>query len=756
MKRVLFYTGWLDSYQGIYDNNIIINSITSNYDLIILGSDYQKVSHPSYANTNFIISGLLGNGVEVYGGIDATININQLQVDINEWKTLKVTGILIDNFGFDSGITRQHQINIVNYIHSVALNYIANSRYEFVFFDDISQVPSTDLIIYNQFIASNANNLSLNRTNKDSLIFMGFGINQLGATNYTDFLIHALNINNNNAQSMQLLAYSQLPELANNTIDTTKLTPFSTAQQWADYCINAAYAYVFNGYGINVSSLGILGSNSIGTVHNSVTLNNSNTEIGLIYETQTVVSNFVDKQLFIGMNPHYYSVEPARDYNSFYGANEYSVNSRGIIGNNLKGSWRPFSINSLYNLPIPNIPDVVFSSTQLSGVYPNFTSFVDSNFFSDYFLHIEKTVRFVRSYTPSIWVIDSDKVSLSKVYRKKGISSGGNDDWVISLDPLKAFDKVALDNGYLTYAQYVPVLEEMWSEGTHDGHMIIIDPFKNVLWEMSRFNWVQLGNNTIPECSTYNIWRLKNTATDLNIKKGELVNNKSIPIGNNGGIIEFNQYDSGKGVAVVELDKRWTARGSRGGGATSIAGMIRPNEIETALKDTNGYIHHALTFTIDSIRNGKKVNGLPTKIFDENLCARSDGQGGTNLTLAEQEKIPYYGMRVQLDPTLTEVDFDNLGLTKECKIVARTLQKYGMILSDSGGDFAIDIQLLNSNAEKHWDEWEKKFPLIYKSSSDIKIGLFDNLGNISAKYLRVINLGVSLAGYDEATNLKVF
>jgi len=353
-------------------------------------------------------------------------------------------------------------------------------------------------------------------------------------------------------------------------------------------------------------------------------------------------------------------------------------------------------------------------------------------------------------------VIDSDKVPLSKVYRKKGISSGGNDDWVISLDPLKTFDKVALDNGYLTYAPYVPVLEEMWSEGTHDGHMIIIDPIKNVLWEMSRFNWVKLGNKTIPECSTYNIWRLKNTATDLNIKKGELVNNKSIPIGNNGGIIEFNQYDSGKGVAVVELDKRWTARGSRGGGATSIAGMIRPNEIETALKDNTGYIHHALTFTIDSIRNGKKVNGLPTKIFDENLCARSDGQGGTNLTLAEQEKIPYYGMRVQLDPTLTDLDFDNWGLTKECKVVARTLQKYGMISSDSGGNFAIDIQLLNSNAEKHWNEWEKKFPLIYKSSSDIKIGLFDNLGNISAKYLRVINLGVSLAGYDEATNLKVF
>jgi len=198
-----------------------------------------------------------------------------------------------------------------------------------------------------------------------------------------------------------------------------------------------------------------------------------------------------------------------------------------------------------------------------------------------------------------------------------------------------------------------------------------------------------------------------------------------------------NGQGSGKGVATVELDKLWVNRGSRGGGATSIAGMIRPEEIEHALKSQYGYIHHALTFTIDSIRAG------------------SDGQGRSGDLLSEQEKLPYYGMRVQLDPTLTETTFDEWGLTRECRIVARTLQKYGMILSDSGGDFAIDIQLLNSDPVKHWNEWERHFPLIYKSSSDIKIGAFDLLGNVAFKYMRVVDMGINLVGYDEATNLPV-
>ncbi len=100
---------------------------------------------------------------------------------------------------------------------------------------------------------------------------------------------------------------------------------------------------------------------------------------------------------------------------------------------------------------------------------------------------------------------------------------------------------------------------------------------------------------------------------------------------------------------------------SRGAGVPYFAGLVRPWEIK------EGRISHAIAFGVN----------YPNKylIFP---ATKSDGK-----TL-----LPYYlpmGARLQLDPSLSEKDFEIWGLDRAGKIIAKAMQKYGMILVSGSG-----------------------------------------------------------------------
>jgi hypothetical protein len=81
-------------------------------------------------------------------------------------------------------------------------------------------------------------------------------------------------------------------------------------------------------------------------------------------------------------------------------------------------------------------------------------------------------------------------------------------------------------------------------------------------------------------------------------------------------------------------------------------------------------------------------------------------------------------MQFQLDQSLTEKDFDSWGLNREGKIVARALQKYGMLLGDNGGAMSLQVQLLAPSKEGNRKKWEKLFPGFYKNVEKIPTDKF--------------------------------
>ena len=109
----------------------------------------------------------------------------------------------------------------------------------------------------------------------------------------------------------------------------------------------------------------------------------------------------------------------------------------------------------------------------------------------------------------------------------------------------------------------------------------------------------------------------------------------------------------------------------RGAGLPYLGGLVRKWEIE------QGRIDHALAFAYDT---PSAAFVFPASKSDGGLL---DGLGGTELP---------EGTRLQLDPTLTEADFDAWGLSAPAKIIARALQVYGMYVVDCSGSSKIYLE----------------------------------------------------------------
>ena len=122
---------------------------------------------------------------------------------------------------------------------------------------------------------------------------------------------------------------------------------------------------------------------------------------------------------------------------------------------------------------------------------------------------------------------------------------------------------------------------------------------------------------------------------------------------------------------------------SRGSGIPGYAGLLRPWEIR------QGRIEHALAF------------GYTEPAAEKCVFPASKTDGDSTIPFAIPE-----GARLQLDPSLTEADFDQMGLDRAGKIIARALQEYGMILVDHSGSFKIYVEDLINNpfAREDWTD----------------------------------------------------
>jgi hypothetical protein len=328
-----------------------------------------------------------------------------------------------------------------------------------------------------------------------------------------------------------------------------------------------------------------------------------------------------------------------------------------VLGNSLPGTWRPFATNSPWNTPIPE-------DAQSHPKSARIISFVASR---------AGNLRFINSYLPPIWVVNSTNAQPVGGAARATAPAPMDLQWVHVHSKI-IFDSWDRDDNGISDVP-IPLARGLYPEPTRDGHICIVDPFRKVSYEMSKFAGWHTGP---PRCTTFNIWDL-----------------------------------SGDGVGSPSEGRRWWARGGRGSGFPVIAGILRPEELSA------GEIRHALVFTFGQNRRGPdKLN-----IMMHPPACRSDGR-------YVGEQYPIEGMRFQLDPTLTERDFAQWGLTREGEIVALALQRYGMFLGDNGGDMALVVQLLGPSRRANRTAWDAQFP-----------GFYETIERIPVSRLRVVYTG---------------
>ncbi len=349
---------------------------------------------------------------------------------------------------------------------------------------------------------------------------------------------------------------------------------------------------------------------------------------------------------------------PPVDTDLEYYPGDYSEDM--VLGNSLPGTWRPFSADSPWNTPIPDAAPTHPDSEQIMG-------FANSRI---------SNIRLAGIFLTPIWVVNSENAlpagTVSDPTQPMDLH------WIHMNSP-SIFDTWDQNDNEISDVP-IPLAKGMFSQGTEDGQFVVIDPFKNVAYEMSRFFGLDYDQETSgypdysnrgstePACSTFNVWDLSENGTG-------------------------NPFEG----------EKWWTRGGKGSGFPLIAGVLRPEEV------LSGEIRHALAFSFEE--NRRSDDGTDQIMMFPPAC-RSDGKHiGT--------KYPIEGMLFQLDPSLTEADFDRWGLTPEVKVLARALQKYGMYLDNIGGDMALATQQLGATPAENRAAWDALIPGFYHTVTKI-------------------------------------
>jgi hypothetical protein len=177
----------------------------------------------------------------------------------------------------------------------------------------------------------------------------------------------------------------------------------------------------------------------------------------------------------------------------------------------------------------------------------------------------------------------------------------------------------------------VPIPEGARPDPSDDAHMIVYEPARGYVWEMF----------------------------------GASVNKTTGRWKTRGGM----RWDLA-GPGYDEIGEPGTAVGA---GIPMFGTILRPEEVRAAMKDGTGVVPHVLSGGYDSPR---------IDCFIGPMAKTTDGDDGRTWAIPE-------GAILQLDPML---DVDKLELDPAAKVIARTLQRYGLVIRDDTGAFSIDVE----------------------------------------------------------------
>jgi hypothetical protein len=124
-KDLLIYYGYLNSFNSAvhgWDNQKVAKEMAQ-YGVLVFGDGLQNPSHPDYANTQVIIPRIkaLNPSALIFGYVTVNQSLTDFQTKVDQWNTLGVHGIFLDEAGYDYGTTTTNGRDAFNakvdYVH---------------------------------------------------------------------------------------------------------------------------------------------------------------------------------------------------------------------------------------------------------------------------------------------------------------------------------------------------------------------------------------------------------------------------------------------------------------------------------------------------------------------------------------------------------------------------------------------------------------------------------------------------------------
>lgn len=161
MNNLAIYYGYpscLNFIQNNYNLDLVASDFAK-YDMVILGAGLQNTSHPDHNNTEMILNKEILSDTEFYGYINAEDDTNILKSQVDDWHSLGIDGVLIDHAGYEFGITRSKQNELINYIHNKLLKvFIHTTNPDDIFAGTpVSQLNSNDWYLTEHYQIHNGN-----------------------------------------------------------------------------------------------------------------------------------------------------------------------------------------------------------------------------------------------------------------------------------------------------------------------------------------------------------------------------------------------------------------------------------------------------------------------------------------------------------------------------------------------------------------------------------------------------------------------
>ncbi|CAF4711662.1 unnamed protein product, partial [Rotaria sp. Silwood2] len=166
-KYLAIYYGWPSLVENSQGNVIAASNWFGQFDVIVFGDGIWKTTHGDHVKTQAIAKNLTSRGKKVFGYVDLgvttqNLNTNQMQQAVTGWLATGANGIFWDDAGYDYGVTRKRQSNMIQYCHLNKMNVIMNAwNPDDVFAGTNVALNSNDTYLLESYLVSNGNYLLL-------------------------------------------------------------------------------------------------------------------------------------------------------------------------------------------------------------------------------------------------------------------------------------------------------------------------------------------------------------------------------------------------------------------------------------------------------------------------------------------------------------------------------------------------------------------------------------------------------------------